>query len=145
MILKKKLNCILLVDDDEATNFLNSKLIKRCAIAEHVEATERADVLLDHLVHHKSVNGDNTFRVPDLMFLDINMPVMSGWEFLEEYNKLSPEQVQQIVVIMLTSSPNPDDELRSKKIGAVAGFLNKPLTAAVVDEVINRYFNDRLQ
>jgi CheY-like chemotaxis protein len=77
---------------------------------------------------------------PELIFLDINMPGMNGWEFLEHYKQL-PEGLQNaMIVVMLTTSENPDDKARAATQGMLADFKSKPLTKEMLEEVINKYY-----
>ena len=78
---------------------------------------------------------------PDLIFLDINMPAMDGWEFLEKYRRLPAVRKADIILIMLTTSLNPDDEARTKAIPEVAGFENKPLSQGQLDNLLKKYFS----
>lgn len=134
--MKKKLNCILLIDDDDSTNFIHKRLIKKTGYTEIVKAVESAEAGIDFLKH--KVNGE--YPCPELIFLDINMPGMSGWDFLEEYDKLEDIQKGRIVVVMLTTSLNPDDEEKSKKIPTIKGFMNKPLTKEGLMDIVQRHF-----
>jgi CheY-like chemotaxis protein len=133
-----KLTCILLVDDDETTNFVNQLLL------EDLEVTQK--VLL-------ALNGREALEVvkrqcgegscPQLILLDINMPVMNGFEFLEAYQGLEFSQKQSVVILMLTTSMNPGDveRLREKPIW---GVLNKPLTKEMVEDLLYQHFNRQL-
>ena len=85
--MKTKLNCILLVDDDEPTNFLNQMVIEELDIAEQIRVAQNGQEALTYL--KKTGIGDENFPLPDLILLDINMPAMNGWEFLERYRKLN--------------------------------------------------------
>ena len=123
----KKFKCVLLVDDDEPTNFLNKITLKKYGCAEKIVAVFDGQQGLNYLSEHV----DDDF--PELIFLDINMPLMNGWEFLEEYQKLNLNQKNPII-IMLTTSINPDDEEKSKKYNCIAGFMHKPLNASELDE-----------
>ena len=136
LVMKKKLNCILLIDDDETTNYVNSILIERAECAEQIKAVTSGAAALEHLT---SVDGDGNHPQPDLIFLDINMPVMNGWEFIEEYNKLLPEQRGKVLVYMLSTSNAPEDKDRAAQLGS-DGFMAKPLTISRLMEVLKRHF-----
>src|SRR5579872_5177967 len=115
-----QLNCILLIDDDEPTNFLNKLTLEQAGCARQIHIAQSGQEALDYL--------QDAIPRPDLIFLDINMPAMDGWEFLEKYRKLPSVRKADIVLIMLTTSLNPDDEMRTRAIPEVSGFENKPLS-----------------
>lgn len=134
--MKKKLNCILLVDDDEATNYIHTMIIQQADCAETIKAVQSGYEALEYLV--EKVGGE--YPQPDFIFLDVNMPGMNGWEFLEEYEKLPDEKKGNIVVVMLTTSLNPDDADKAKKIGTINGFKSKPLTVEMVQDLVKENF-----
>lgn len=136
--MKRKLNCILLIDDDEPTNFLHTMIIKRCKCTEKIVAVQGGREALDYL----SSKEDNEHPQPDLIFLDINMPGMNGWEFLEHYKQLDKGQQGRIVVIMLTTSLNPDDASQAKDKVNINRFMNKPLTVKMIDDVLEEHFSE---
>ena len=109
--MRKKINCILLIDDDKSTNFLHKIIIEETGVSEKVEAVQSGQEALDYLERKK----EGVYPKPDLIFLDINMPGMNGWEFLEEYEKLDDNLKGEIMIMMLTTSINPDDEEKAKK------------------------------
>lgn len=137
--MSKKLNCILLVDDDEATNFIHRLVIEECDCAENIIAIQRPEEALKFL----STPEADTFPNPDLLFLDINMPGMNGWEFLEAYDKLPSGQKAKVVIVMLTTSSNPADIERAQARGQLGGFMSKPLTSKMIFDVIDEHFGDR--
>ncbi len=139
--MNKKLDCILLVDDDFSTNFLNQMILKKAGIAEHVETVLNGKEALEYLTNTGKYEANGTvFPRPSLIFLDINMPVMDGWEFLAAYHKLPEYQKGQIVIVMLTASFNPDDETRAGKIPEITGFRNKPLSLKMLADIMEKYF-----
>jgi CheY-like chemotaxis protein len=131
-----KLNCILLIDDDEPTNFLNRLTLEQAGCARDIRIAQSGQEALDYLRNCGSSGAPR----PDLIFLDINMPAMDGWEFLEKYRLLPAEQKAEIVLIMLTTSLNPDDEVRTQAIPEVSGFENKPLSQQRVTHLLEKYF-----
>lgn len=138
--MKKKLNCILLIDDDEAINFVHKRVINKYDCTDKIVVVENGKQALDYL--KSSIDGKSPS--PEIIFLDINMPVMDGWEFLEEYQKLKKDQQGKVVLLMLTSSLNPDDLDRANKIKEVDGFRNKPLTSEMLEVILTKYFEDYL-
>lgn len=134
--MERKLNCILLIDDDQPTNFFNELVIKEANCAEKVVTFQTGAAALEFLCTKK----EGTYPQPDLILLDINMPAMNGWEFLTEYEQLSSEQRGNIVIIMLTTSLNPDDVDKAKEFSDISDFKNKPLAADVLQEILEKYF-----
>lgn len=116
---------IILIDDDAVTNLVNKKIIHLTFPSIRVTAYTNAAVALNDL--RETVEKDAT-QLPDLIFLDINMPHMDGWEFLNEFTALSNSALQKTKIIMLTSSVDINDIAKSKTYKAVADFLSKPLS-----------------
>lgn len=144
--MKTKLNCVLLIDDDEATNYINKLVIKKAGITDTIETTLNGREALDFLTNsgeHKK-GPEHPFPQPMLILLDINMPVMDGWEFLEAYQKLPASQKCDIIIVMLTTSLNPDDNQRAKEISEISGFKNKPLTIEALADIMKTHFPQHL-
>jgi CheY-like chemotaxis protein len=143
--MKKKLNCVLLVDDNESDNFLHRKVLEKSGIADHIEVVMNGKEALDFITGKgKGGKGVSPCSPPELIFLDINMPVMDGWEFLEEYQKLDDIKKGGLVIIMLTTSLNPDDRKIAEKIIGVNGFKYKQLTLEMINEIIKTNFPENL-
>lgn len=138
--MKAKLNCILLVDDDEPTNFLNKMVLEDVDCARSINIADSGQNALDYL-QKASISKDNP-SCPDLIFLDINMPAMNGWEFLERYSGLDKGQKANVVIVMLTTSLNPDDCARASTIPDVSGFETKPLTPEKIESILRKHFAD---
>lgn len=138
-----KLNKILLVDDDYVTNFLNESLIQELKIANEINIANNGEEALS-LVENACMQqaSTNEHVCPDLILLDVNMPVMNGFEFLEEFERLKESYHSKIsVVIMLTSSGNPVDIEKAKQFD-IAGYIYKPLTQEKLDQVISELFHE---
>jgi CheY-like chemotaxis protein len=124
-----RFKCILLIDDDEATNFLNTLCIEAEGLAERVEVALNGEQGLEKLT---LLQGECN---PELILLDINMPVMDGFDFLLEFEKLSLDFKPRVIV--LTSSQNPTDVKRVQNFKDV-GLINKPLTAFKLISLLNQ-------
>tara|TARA_B110000211_G_C14083993_1_gene555854 strand:- start:1735 stop:2145 length:411 start_codon:yes stop_codon:yes gene_type:complete len=123
---------ILLIDDDEATNVLHKREIEKSEIEAEVTVAingeEGLKVILDLIKSGEAL--------PSVIFLDINMPRMNGWEFLDEYEKVTKgNDVNSNVVVMLTTSLNPDDRERASSYKSICKYLTKPLRRAILPEV----------
>ncbi len=130
----EKLNCVLLIDDNENDNYYHMIVLKEADIAHHIHVAESGSEALDYL------NREN--QTTELIFLDINMPTMSGWEFLEKYTKLSPNKKAQTVIIMLTTSLNPADRKKAQE-ASVNGFELKPLTTEIIQRILKEHFQTK--
>lgn len=130
-------NCVLLIDDDRAVNFFNERVVSRHAGFDLVHTVQSGAAALEYL---ENVKNNNAVK-PNLIFLDINMPAMNGWEFLIEFSKLDNTLTQGIKVILLSTSSNPDDVNESIKNHAVDDFINKPLSPSLLDDVLENHFN----
>ena len=141
--MKNKLNCILLVDDDEPTNFLNKMVLEDVDCAETIRVADSGQGALEYLEKAEGPNGNPSS--PDLIFLDINMPAMNGWEFLERYSGLAKQHKANVVIVMLTTSLNPDDRAKASNIPDVSGFETKPLTPEKLQSILEKYFPGTVQ
>jgi len=131
----KRIKSILLVDDDSINNFINEKLIKRLNVTDEVKIVlngEEALNLLQEII-------DSGQKCPELILLDINMPVMDGFEFLEAYKTLDFPDKKSVVIVMLTTSTNPLD-IKKLNDSGVFGYVNKPLTDEKFSSILNEHF-----
>ncbi len=131
--MKRKLNCILLIDDDLDDNYYHQLIISEMGIANHIDTVGNGIEALNYLKKENQIP-------PDLIFLDINMPKMNGWEFLEQYKHLGEVQKAKVVIMILSTSANPDDIKRSKEIQEVTGFESKPLSKELMTEILKQHF-----
>ncbi|MBC5774270.1 response regulator [Pontibacter sp. KCTC 32443] len=134
----KRLNTILLIDDDETTNYLNHRLLSRMNTAENIRIVTNGEEALDYL--RKAFADTEGYPRPDLIFVDIKMSVMDGFEFLEEYQKFRSEDKDKTVMMMLTSSASFYDLEKLKQFPEVLKHYSKPLAEADVREIIQEHF-----
>ncbi|WP_035564055.1 response regulator [Hymenobacter sp. IS2118] len=131
------LNHIVLVDDNETTSFLNNRLLGRLAVAEQVSTFSRADEAFETLWGDAITDGQAS--APDLVFVDLKMPGVSGFEFLELYNAL-PQPVQdKTVMAVLTTSMHSADTARVAQYPNVE-YLTKPLTEEKMRKLLQKRF-----
>ena len=117
---------VLLVDDSSIDNFVNQKMIELNRFSENVIAFTRAKKALDYL---KDIDVNKTYaqQLPSIIFLDLNMPIMDGYEFIQQFKCLSSKIREKCKIIILTSSVNPIDSLMSNEQKLVLTSLSKPL------------------
>ena len=121
----------MLIDDNEIDNLINQKMIESSAICQHILVHTGARSAIEFLRNIEKLSGaiaDAKKLIPDIILLDIDMPLMDGFQFLDEFEKLSDAVKNDIKIVMLTSSMNPNDLSRAKKSKFVSKYLNKPLT-----------------
>jgi len=123
---------ILFIDDDRATNFLNKYIAKSNDKIDSISLSHSGFEAIDFL---KSCLHDYS-KKPNLIFLDINMPAMNGWDFLEEFYELDKKLIDGIKVVILSSSDDPTDLNKFKKNGMLLDFLKKPLNKEALNSVL---------
>lgn len=136
----KDLDRVLLVDDEVSTNFLHRKVVQTSNIDVDIKTISSAFEALEYLKFLCESEEEEAEVKPGIIFLDINMPGMNGWEFMKEYKKLDPFQRAKILVIMLTTSLNPDDEDLASKDEEIVTFMHKPLTKDAFSKIASKYF-----
>ena len=131
------ISCILLVDDDDTTNFLNQALLKRMAITDTILVAGNGQEALDLLRARCAPTASLT--CPALILLDMKMPLMNGFEFLQAYAQRPLLENPTVVIIMLTTSLNPRDVDHLHDL-PVSGYLAKPLTRDKIDQLLLEHF-----
>jgi len=134
----KKVNCILLVDDDEFDNFYHEMNIRQAGVCDHIKIACDGESALDYL--SRSAADEPSFPKPDIIYLDINMPRINGFDFLDELKNMDRQFISGIVIIMLSTSLNPNDISKALSYPEVKEFQNKPLTSAMVKETVEKCF-----
>lgn len=129
--MKKVADLVMLVDDNDTDNFISKRIIEITGFAGRVEAKNSGKIALDYLRE----NQDKVGNIPDVIFLDINMPVVDGFVFLYEFDKF-PELVKnKTKIIILSSSDNKRDIDKIVNNNHVINFITKPLTDSALEEV----------
>ncbi|MDG1331312.1 MAG: response regulator [Crocinitomicaceae bacterium] len=126
---------LLLVDDDPTINFFNRYLIGKMNIFDQIHVAENGQLALDKIEELQKIG-----ETLDMILLDINMPIMNGFEFLDHYEKLSDKIKSSVVVCMLTTSLAKEDLEMSKEYDLLSDYIDKPLYEAKMRELINKYF-----
>lgn len=133
------LKLILLVDDDAMTNYVNQRLLKSSGAAEHVDIALNGQEALDYLANRNAAAGQHT---PEAIFLDVRMPVMDGFGFLERYSHLPAEQ-QAKVLFILSSAADSFERERLRSFPSVIEQLGSSLSPEYLRKVLQRHFPER--
>ena len=141
--MNQKLDCILLIDDDKATNFLNKRLLTKMDVTENIQIARNGIEAIDYIKN--AIAGDPAHPWPDMILLDINMPMVNGWEFLDEYEQMPASVRESTIILMLTTSLKREDQDKAESKSTVKGYIKKPLTQAEIERIITTHFNQKMQ
>lgn len=137
---------MLLIDDDHTTNVFHTVVLKRALVAEQILTMETPELALEHLHKASKLKEGVNFgqmAMPELIFLDVNMPRMTGYEFLLEFQKIHDGLNKKSIIYMLTAALFPGAHDKYLSFGCVKGVLEKPLTKACLENIINTHFSER--
>lgn len=132
------LDTILCIDDDAITLMLCKKVIIKSSFSHEIITAQNGEEALQYFKTLKEVQNQSE-GLPKLIFLDLNMPVMGGWEFLDHFNTPEFAEFNTIKVVVLSSTIDPEDLEKSKQYPMVIDFLSKPITQAMLE-----YLKDKI-
>ena len=132
----KKIKNVLLIDDSESDNFYHARKIRKMGITDNIHISYSGEEALEYLKSEL----DGVHPQPTLIFLDINMPGMNGWEFLEAYENLKVSQQGEVVLTMLSNSIDERDRAKAHEFKSVKGYYSKPLNEDYLNDILNAYF-----
>jgi CheY-like chemotaxis protein len=127
---------VLLIDDDEINNFISVKLIKKALLNSEITACLNGALAIEKLLE---IQNTDVAKLPDYILLDINMPIMNGWEFLDEYKRLSIDPLGKCKIYIISSSVFSNDINKARSYQLVNSFISKPLN---VDKIIELFSVD---
>lgn len=118
-----KVNLVCIIDDDKIYRYTIEKYIKMLDLAEEVILYADGEDALDFL----KTNAKKKDELPDIIFLDVNMPLLDGWEFMESYQNVKPLLIKEIKIYMVSSSIDERDKTRALNIPGICDFIVKPI------------------
>jgi len=123
---------VLLVDDDEINNFISIKLIKKALVSTEIMACLNGKFAIDQLLE---IQKSDPKKMPNYILLDINMPIMNGWEFLDEYKRLNIDPLGRCKIFIISSSVFSNDINKARSYPLVKDFISKPLNVEKIVEL----------
>lgn len=123
---------VLLIDDDEINNFISIKLIKKALLNTEIMACLNGKFAIDQLA---DIQKTDPSKMPDYILLDINMPIMNGWEFLEEFKRRNIDPQGKSKIYIISSSVFSNDINKAKSYPLVKDFISKPLNVEKIREL----------
>jgi CheY-like chemotaxis protein len=132
---KYKYANVMLVDDSELDNFINEKIIESNHFAKKIYITSSAKSALEFINNLIIMGEEYAEAYPDVIFIDINMPMMDGFQFIEFFEKNTERYKKKPKLVILTSSVYHEDIQRAKDISHNIVFLNKPLSSELLSSI----------
>jgi CheY-like chemotaxis protein len=130
-----KYNNVMLIDDNELDNFINEKILEANHFSKKIYVNTGARSALEFLNNIVTMGEDYTGTYPEVIFVDINMPIMDGFQFIEYHKKNLDEKMHKPKIVILTSSVYHEDKQKANEISKDIIFLNKPLTQAMLETI----------
>ncbi|MDH5397323.1 MAG: response regulator [Cyclobacteriaceae bacterium] len=133
----KTLNKILIIDDNEIDQYITKSVIELAGIGDVTDVESNVSEALYYL--QQCIDQGNP--LPDLLLIDIHMPILNGWDFLTEYRKFTFDSGKEPVLIMFSSSINKNDRKHVVEFTEIAEFIEKPITVEKFQMIVEKHFN----
>lgn len=134
----ENLNSILLIDDDESSNFLHSIFINKLGLDIEINSALNGQEGLDFILN----KGLGELSLPCMVMLDLRMPVKDGWEFMRMYEEQVPQDLkEQLVIVLVTVSDNQEDKDRAEANPYIMDYAQKPLSDSTFKKLIEKHFD----
>lgn len=130
------LNKLILIEDDDVIVYLTQKLIKESKAIELMNVFKNGRKALDYFIE----NAKNEDLLPDFIFLDLSMPILDGWQFLEEFALIKDSMAKNIQIYITTSSISPKDLMKAKNYNFICDFVIKPISLENFKRIVNSDF-----
>jgi len=124
---------LVFIDDDPIDHFLMKHILRGKNYFDTTTYTIYGSLVLDYIEEHKS----DPEKLPDMIFVDLNMPLFSGWDFLKRMEQMQDEISKDIPVFVISSSLRPDDMATSSKYSFVQDFISKPVKSEEIERIVN--------
>ncbi|OHX64317.1 response regulator [Flammeovirga pacifica] len=133
--MNKKIDCIMCIDDDEATNIYHKEIFKMMDVVDHLLIFDEAEKAIQYLLEPL-----DKLKVPNIILLDINMPRVNGWDFLDSFLRNGLDQkLKDTKIVVLSTSENPLDMVKLESYHCVDGFENKVLDKDKINSILAKY------
>lgn len=134
--IKWKYNKVWIIDDNDLDNFINQKILEATLFAQNIYINTSGISALEFLKNMNTMGSELPEKVfPEVIFVDINMPLMDGFQFINNLLKMEIESLKNSKIVILTTSLNPSDRVKAQEISEEIVFMNKPLTENVLDQI----------
>ena len=131
----KKIPLMGIIDDDTIYQFILTSIINKNRLAENILSFSDGEKAIQYFMNNKT----NSEKIPDILFLDVNMPIMDGWMFIEEYARIKKEIIKKTAIFMLSSSVNPIDIERAGEISEISDYIIKPIKLEEVKRIFDNH------
>lgn len=121
-----------IIDDDPMTSFYIKRLAELGELASIITIYDKALGAADYLLHHKKSRE----HLPDYIMLDIYMPELDGWGFLQQFASIKDQLIKKVEICVISSSTHPDDRMRADSLPFVKAYIPKPITLDILREII---------